>query len=85
MDALTRDPIFVGYAKADTSRRETRATRGLSNTRRPKHRPRLFFTFTPAATADGKVRAPEGYAFNRRGDLISLKRQARRDRARRAA
>jgi hypothetical protein len=36
-------------------------------------------TFYPQFSANGKqLVAPDGYAFNRRGDLVSLKREAKR-------
>ena len=68
----------------DTSRRGTRVDRGLPVMPRSTVRTRRFFSFENFDGSRG-VRAPEGYAFNRRGDFVSLKREARRQRARRAA
>lgn len=68
----------------DTSRRGTRRDRGLKSSGQPKVPTREFFTFSePAKTPSGfrrrsKVTAPKGYAFNRRGDLVSLRREALR-------
>jgi hypothetical protein len=69
------------YADAlDTSRNGTRKAMRRPTTPRTKVPTRLFFAF-----AGSKVKAPAGYAFNHRGDFVSLKREARRQAARRAA
>lgn len=60
----------------DTSRRGTRRERGLPLMRRPRVPRRRFFPlFTPDRQ---QVKAPKGYAFNGRGDLVKLKREALR-------
>jgi hypothetical protein len=73
----------------DTSRRGTRADRGVASSGQPKVPTSTFFTFDSAEVDPKskrplrarKVSAPKGYAFNRRGDLVSLKRQALRQEA----
>lgn len=61
-------PVYVGHHHADTSRTGTRRKRGLpSSSGKPFVPSRPFF---PAVVIAGKVKAPLGYAFNGRGDLI---------------
>ena len=60
----------------DTSAGGTRLALGRPIYGQPKKAPwRMFFTFMGHAR---RINAPKGYAFNGRGDLVSLKRRAKK-------
>lgn len=77
-----RSPGFPDGSRStipDTSRDGIRSRRKMPSYGQTKRAPsRTFFTFYSFNGEKRGITAPKGYAFNRRGDLVSLKRQALR-------